>query len=77
MLDLDKVWNEQAVPKAMLHCLLRACAAAACVITAPESGIRNITEWAKKQACWASVMRTDPVYCDELQENMIDPEDAK
>ncbi|MGO7034026.1 hypothetical protein ELI49_38225 [Rhizobium ruizarguesonis] len=77
VLDLDKVWNEQAVPKAMLHCLLRACAAAACVITAPESGIRNITEWAKKQACWASVMRTDPVYGDELQENMIDPEDAK
>ncbi len=39
--------------------------------------MRNITEWAKKQGCWASVMRTDAEYPDDLDEHLLEPQDAK
>ncbi|MDP2738621.1 MAG: AIPR family protein [Pseudorhodobacter sp.] len=77
VLDLDRIWNEQSIPEGMMGCLLTACEAAADVITELDSGIRNITEWAKKQACWASAARHDVDYGDALDEYLIDPEDAK
>lgn len=52
MIDLDSVWRRQAVPGALDSALLKAAQAATEVLTAPVPGIRNITEWAKKQACW-------------------------
>lgn len=77
VIDLDTVWNVQRVPDGMLRSLLTACEAAADVITAPESGMRNITEWAKKQGCWASVMRAEVKYPDDLENHLIEPQDAK
>lgn len=77
VLDLDQIWNEQSVPSGLMDCLLTACEAAADVITDPDSGIRNITEWAKKQACWARVSRIEVDYGDSLVEYLIAPEEAK
>ncbi|MBY6203246.1 AIPR family protein [Maritalea mobilis] len=77
VLDLDRIWNEQIVPAGLLACLLTACEAAADVITDPDSGIRNITEWSKKQACWARVSRLEVDYGDDLDEYLIAPEEAK
>lgn len=77
VLDLDRVWAEQAVPERMLHALLAASEAAADVITDPQSGVRNITEWAKKQACWSSVMRAAPAYGDDLADQLIEPDEAR
>lgn len=77
LLDLDQVWNGQTVPAGMMECLLTACEAAADVITDPESGIRNITEWAKKQACWSRVSRLDIDYGGILEDHLIDLQDAK
>jgi hypothetical protein len=57
--------------------LLTACEAAADVITDPDNGIRNITEWAKKQACWARVSRLEVDYGGGLDEYLIAPEEAK
>ncbi|MGV3576330.1 MAG: AIPR family protein [Devosia sp.] len=77
VLNLDLVWANQIVPEGMLHCLLIACERATQVITAPESGIRNITEWAKKQACWSSLMRSEVTYGGALSDHLIDPEEAR
>lgn len=77
VLDLDAVWNAQRVPAGMMRSLLKACEAAADVITAPESGMRNITEWAKKQGCWASVMRSSAVYGDDFEGHVVEPQEAK
>ncbi|RAP40417.1 hypothetical protein BYZ73_15175 [Rhodovulum viride] len=77
VLDLDAVWNSQSVPEAMMSALLSACRVAAGIITSPESGIRNITEWAKKQACQAAVMRASVEYGDDLEDYLIEPEDAQ
>jgi hypothetical protein len=77
VIDLDAVWNSQRVPDGMVRALLAACEAAADVITAPEGGMSNITEWAKKQACWASVMRAKAEYPDDLNDHLIEPLDAR
>jgi hypothetical protein len=52
VLDLDTIWRRQAVPEALLRALLLAAAEAHFVITHPPSGVRNMSEWAKQQACW-------------------------
>jgi hypothetical protein len=77
VLDLDQVWENQSIPVGMLRAFLVACKLAADVITAPQSGVRNVTEWAKKQACWGGIMRTEAAYCDELTNYLIDPDDAR
>ncbi|MDP2079516.1 AIPR family protein [Pseudotabrizicola sp.] len=77
LLDLDRVWNEQRVPDGMLKAILSACEASANVITEPESGIRNVTEWAKKQACWSSVSRLEIDYIEGLDDHLVAPQDAK
>jgi hypothetical protein len=77
ILDLDQAWGDQSVPEGMLRALLIACEVAADVITAPQSGVRNVTEWAKKQACWGSIMRSEAAYGDELADHLIDPDEAR
>lgn len=52
VLDLDTIWRRQAVPEALQNALLMAAAEAHDVITDPPSGVRNMSEWAKQQACW-------------------------
>ncbi len=56
----------QSVTSELSDALLLAAEAAAEVITHPEEGVNNITEWAKKQACWAVVQRTEIDYGPEL-----------
>jgi hypothetical protein len=77
VVDLDQVWDSQAVPEGMMQCLLIACEIAADMITEPESGIRNITEWAKKQACWSSVARKQVDYGPGLENHLIEAQEAR
>src|SRR5690606_23632372 len=52
VLDLDVIWRRQSVPEALQRALLIAAAEAHDVITHPPVGVRNMSEWAKQQACW-------------------------
>lgn len=54
-LDFDAVWKIQAVPLPIAEALIAIAAAVHDVITDPPAGIRNVTEWAKQQACWNRV----------------------
>lgn len=55
VLDLDAIWRRQSVPEALQRALLLAAAEAHDVITHPPAGVRNMSEWAKQQACWNGV----------------------
>lgn len=77
LIDLDQVWARQHVRKELLDALLDAAEVAADVITAPESGIKNITEWAKKQGCWAALRRREIDYGPGLSNCLVEPLDAK
>jgi hypothetical protein len=63
VLDLDTIWRRQTVPDALQRALLKAAAEASDVITHPPTGVRNMSEWAKQQACW-SVLRDRTVTYD-------------
>ena len=51
IVDLDRIWLTQDVPEALENALMVAGAEAQTIILDPQA-VRNIGEWAKKQACW-------------------------
>jgi hypothetical protein len=66
VLDLDAIWKQQSVPDALKRALLLAAAEAHDVITHPPAGIRNMSEWAKQQACWHSMKGRKLSYEDDF-----------
>ncbi len=77
VLDLDTVWRHQSVGRDLSDALLMSAEVAAMIITNPEAGVNNITEWSKKQACWALLQRTEVEYGPELMNCLIEPEEAR
>lgn len=77
VVDLDAVWKAQAISPALQDALLLAAAAANEVITHPPEGIRNMSEWAKKQGCWGRLKGMTLEYADTFDAVLIDPDDAK
>lgn len=51
-IDYGKIWTAQAVPVELLSSLAVAAKFVNDDITNPPQGISNISEWAKKDACW-------------------------
>jgi AIPR protein len=76
LVDLDEVWKRQDVSTDLMDSLLRAAEAAALVIVHPESGIKNVTEWAKKQGCWGAVRREEVDYDAGFGDVTIAPDEA-
>ncbi len=76
-IDFDSIWRKQSVPKRVADVFLRAAKEASVVITNPEAGINNITEWAKKQACWSTLKRLEVDYSVELETLLIEPSEAQ
>ena len=76
-LDFDGVWKLQAVPHTMLEALASACTVANEVITNPPAGIRNVTEWAKQQACWNRVKGMPVELSDELDRFLLGKDEQK
>jgi hypothetical protein len=66
-LDLDAIWRRQAVPDALQRALLLAAAEAHDVITHPPTGVRNMSEWAKQQACWNGLKGRKLEYGDDFE----------
>lgn len=50
--DFDGIWQLQAISKAMESALVIVSAAANEVLVKAPAGVRNVTEWAKQNACW-------------------------
>lgn len=57
--DFQSIWNNQSLSLEMEYALIYASEAVHDVLVEPPSGIRNVTEWAKKQACWDRVKKLD------------------
>ena len=53
--DFQGIWRRQALPSGMDTALAVVGEAVHNVLIDPPSGVSNVTEWAKKQACWARV----------------------
>lgn len=76
-IDLDQVWRMQRVPVILERACLIAAEAANDVITNPPTGIRNMSEWAKQQACWSQLSARSLTYEREFHDTLIDPSQAR
>jgi hypothetical protein len=77
VLDLDQVWRMQRVPIVLERACMAAAEAANEVITQPPAGVRNLSEWAKKQACWAELAKRSVAYEGDFRDWLIDPDEAR
>lgn len=77
VIDLDAVWRHQDVSPDLEAALLVAAEAAQEVITNPPEGVRNFSEWAKKQACWKWLADRDFDYPSSFDKALISPTLAK
>lgn len=76
-IDLDKVWHSQKVSTDLELMLLCAAKCSAAVIMNPVHGLTNISEWAKKQACWETLRTTAVNYGPALARCTVTLEEAK
>jgi hypothetical protein len=67
VLDLDVIWRRQVVSDSLRRALLLAASHAHDVITHPQAGIRNMSEWAKQQACWNGLKNRKIDYDEDFE----------
>lgn len=65
-LDFQRVWNAQSINNSLQEALVVIAQAVNEEITRPPQSISNITEWAKKDACWARIQAEIPAMEAEL-----------
>lgn len=73
-LDFEAVWKEQAMPPPLARTLARIAEVVRPAIVNPDSSVANISEWAKKSACWTRIQAIDFELPDDLEPYMLDPQ---
>jgi hypothetical protein len=69
--NFDEIWKKQGLSEAMSAALTLVASEVHKVITTPPSGINNVTEWAKQQACWARVMSIKISWAKEWLDELL------
>lgn len=77
VLDLDAIYKRQAVSEPLRRAMLLAAAEAHNVITHPVAGMRNMSEWAKQQACWSILSSRRLNYATEFESCLTLKETAR
>ena len=69
--DFQNIWHRQAPSPALAEALAVVAESVHDVLVDPPSGISNVTEWAKKQACWNRVSGLDVAWPRPFLEDLI------
>lgn len=75
--DFDRIWKTQTVSEPMKQMLISVSEQVHDVLTSPPSGISNVTEWAKQQACWARVKALVIDWPDEWLAELIGKDEQR
>lgn len=75
-LNLEAVWRQQATSEPLDEALMVAAEDAQSVILSPPSGMRNLSEWAKKQGCWKVLADKQIEYPDALDNALVARDEA-
>lgn len=73
--DFMTIWNSQSISSEMEEALEISAKAVHDILIDPPNGIRNVTEWAKKQACWERVKKEDITWPDGFLSQLISLEE--
>ena len=74
-INFDRIWRAQGVSAGLQEALVVAAKAARDVIVDSPESMRNVTEWAKQQACWNRVMRLDVEWPHTLGRELLNSTD--
>ena len=74
--NLEAVWRQQATSLPLEEALMTAAEDAQTVILSPPAGIRNLSEWAKKQGCWKVLEDRQLDYPDALDDAVVAQDEA-
>ena len=75
--DFEIIWRRQELTPAMKWALTTVVKAVHEVLIDPASGISNVTEWAKKQACWERVRKLDISWPRQFLDDLISTEERR
>jgi hypothetical protein len=75
--DLDRIWKTQRVQDATKDQLTRCAWEAYQVLTSPPPNWANVTEWAKKEACWQKMATTEVELTPEMAEDVKPADDER
>ncbi|MBX5160410.1 AIPR family protein [Rhizobium sp. NZLR8] len=75
-INLDAVWRQQGTSELLDRVLQIAAEDAQSIILSPPSGIRNFSEWAKKQGCWKALADRKLEYPENLEDLLVAPDEA-
>ena len=70
-INFERIWRAQGVSPVLRDAFVVSGEAVHDVIVNPPEGMRNVTEWAKQQACWHRVMNLDVAWPDALQTELV------
>lgn len=75
--EFDTIWRDQAPGSALQEALACAAKAVHDVLVRPPSTYSNVTEWAKKQMCWARVSETAVAWPSSFREALMSTEERR
>ena len=75
--DFQDIWRRQAPTPALVEALTKVTEAVHNVLISPEPGISNVTEWAKKQACWNRVGELDVAWPRPFLDDLISTDERR
>ena len=70
-INFERVWRAQGISPGLRDALVVGAKAVHDVIVDPPGGMRNVTEWAKQQACWHRVMGLYVSWPDALDTELV------
>jgi AIPR protein len=76
-LDIQAIWNRQALSQVLLQQLEVVSKVAHDVITKPELGIQIIQEWCKKELCWERVKQSEVPIVDGFEQELVSLSELK
>jgi len=76
-MDFEAIWRRQSPGSTLDDAIALAAARVHDVLVQPPSGISNVTEWAKKQACWERVRNLDIDWPDAFVQGLISADEQR
>ena len=70
-INFERIWRTQDISPALRDALVISAKPVHDVIVDPPEGIRNVTEWAKQQACWHRAMGLQVTWPESLETELV------
>jgi AIPR protein/Abortive infection phage resistance protein N-terminal domain len=75
--DFDAVWQRQGISEATRNCALEVAERVLQVLTSEQRPVANVTEWAKREQCWATVQELPIALPNDLIDELVSGDEVR